>query len=135
MFTYFVSEYGPTIMMGILCAVFGCLGYAAKQIVAKYLTDDTKLAVARTVVQFVEQVYKQIHGPEKLAQALEAARAMLEKKGIDFDAEEMQVLIEAALAEFNDAFRRPLEDVGMESAVRRVESAEAEDAPCGIAME
>lgn len=135
MFTYFVSEYGPTIMMGLLCAVFGCLGYAAKQIVAKYLTDDTKMAVARTVVQFVEQVYKQLHGPEKLAQALDAARAMLEKKGIDFDAEEMQVLIEAALAEFNEAFRRPLEDSGMESAVLRVESAEASEPPCGIPMD
>lgn len=135
MFMYFVSEYGPTIMMGLLCAIFGCLGYAAKQIVAKYLTDDAKLAVARTVVQFVEQVYKQLHGPEKLAQALNAARAMLEKKGIGFDAEEMQVLIEAALAEFNEAFRRPLEDSGMESAVRRVESVEAEEAPCGIPMD
>lgn len=135
MFMYFVSEYGPTIMMGILCAVFGCLGYAAKLLVAKYLTDDTKVTVARTVVQFVEQVYKQLHGPEKLGQALEAARAMLGKKGIEFDAEEMQVLIEAALAEFNEAFRRPLEDSGMESAVRRVESVEAEEAPCGIPMD
>lgn len=135
MFAYFISEYGPTIMMGLLCAIFGCLGYAAKQIVAKYFTDDAKLAVARTVVQFVEQVYKQLHGPEKLAQALDAARAMLEKKGIGFDAEEMQVLIEAALAEFNEAFRRPLEDSGMESAVRRVESVEAEEAPFGIPME
>ena len=45
---------------------------------------------------------------------------MLKKKGISFDAEEMEVLIEAALAEFNDAFRKPISDGATADATRRV---------------
>ena len=62
------------------------------------------------VVNFVEQVWYTLHGPEKLRKALETAQVLLAKKGIDFDAEEMEILIEAAVAEFNDAFRKPLDD-------------------------
>ena len=34
---------------------------------------------------------------------------MLAKKGIEFDAEEIEIMIEAAVAEFNEAFRKPLD--------------------------
>ena len=57
----------------------------------------------------MEQVWKNLHGPEKLRKALETAQVLLSKKGIDFDAEEMEILIEAAVAEFNEAFRKPLD--------------------------
>ena len=49
----------------------------------------------------MEQVWTSLHGADKLAKALETAEVLLKKKGIDFDAGEMQVLIEAAVAEFN----------------------------------
>ena len=124
MFEYFISVYGPQILGVILCAIFGCLGYVAKQIASRYLADDTKQAVARVAVQFVEQVWATLHGADKLSKALETAEALLKKKGIDFDADEMEVLIEAAVAEFNDAFKKPLTDASSSDAVRRVETAE-----------
>ena len=72
-------------------------------------------------VQFVEQVWTTLHGADKLAKALETAATLLKKKGIDFDAEEMQVLIEAAVAEFNEAFKKPLLADSSADAVRRIE--------------
>jgi len=69
----------------------------------------------------VEQTWKTLHGPEKMKEALKTAEALLKKKGIDFDAEEMEVLIEAAVAEFNDVFRKPINDEGTADAVRRID--------------
>lgn len=108
MFEYFIYCYGNQILTAILCAIAGCIGYAANKIYKDHINDDTKRAIAKVVVQFVEQVWKELHGADKLAKALETAQELLAKKGIDFDAEEMEVLIEAAVAEFNEAFKKPL---------------------------
>lgn len=111
MLEYFVYCYGTEFIGLILCALFGCLGFAAKKIYKSYINKqndyidtDTKISIARTAAKFVEQVWKTIHGPDKLAKALETAEILLRKKGIPFDADEMKILIEAAVAEFNDAF-------------------------------
>lgn len=106
MLEYFMYSYGDQVMMAILCAVFGCFGYAAKKIYQERINDDTKRSIAKLVVQFVEQAWKSLHGPDKLQKALETAEALLKKKGIPFDADEMMVLIEAAVAEFNEAFAK-----------------------------
>ena len=90
-----------------LCAIFGCLGYAIKRLATRYVNDDTKRTIAKVAVQCVEQVWTSLHGADKLAKALETAATLLKKKGIDYDAEEMQVLIEAAVAEFNEEFKQP----------------------------
>lgn len=122
MIDYFIYTYGPTLVLAILCAIFGTLGHMAKRLYAAHVNDDTKRAVAWTVVQFVEQVWKTLHGKEKLDKALEAAAELLRKKGIDFDASEMTVLIEAAVAEFNDAFHKPLVAAETADATRRVDA-------------
>lgn len=121
MFEYFVNCYGTQILTAILCAIFGCLGYAIKRLATKYVNDDTKRTIAKVAVQFVEQVWTSLHGADKLAKALETAATLLKKKGIDYDAEEMQVLIEAAVAEFNEAFKQPLLAESSADAVRRIE--------------
>lgn len=123
MFEYFIYTYGTQIMGVILCAIFGCLGYALKRLATRYLNDDTKRSVARMAVQFVEQVWDTLHGADKMEKAMKAAEALLKKKGIEFDPEEMQILIEAAVAEFNDVFKKPLNDTATAEAVRRVEAA------------
>ena len=65
-------------------------------------------------VGLVEQVYKDLHGDEKLNEALTAASAMLAEKGITITDLELRVLIEAALAEFNGAFEKPGSPAGTE---------------------
>lgn len=120
MFDYFVYTYGPTLALTILCSIFGTLGHVAKKIYVNHVNDDTKRSVARVVVQFVEQAWHALHGEEKLNKALETAETLLKKKGVAFDAEEMKVLIEAAVSEFNDAFHKPLLDATTADATRRI---------------
>ena len=102
----FISQYGATILYAVLTALAGYIGIFAKKLYTKYVNDKTKQAVAKTVVQAVEQIYKDLHGEEKLNKALEAASEMLAEKGITITDLEMRMLIEAALAEFNKAFEQ-----------------------------
>ena len=67
----FISEYGTTILYAILTAIAGYLGIVIKKMYEKYINDKTKKDVAKTVVQAVEQIYKDLHGEEKLNKALE----------------------------------------------------------------
>lgn len=106
MFAEFISEYGTTIMYAVLVAVAGYFGTVAKSLYTKYINDKTKQNVAKTVVRGIEQIYKDLHGEEKLNKALEAAAEMLTEKGITVSDLELRMLIEAAVAEFNDAFNK-----------------------------
>ena len=107
MFAEFINTYGLQIMYAIITAIAGYVGIVVKNLVTKYLNDKTKKAVAKSAVQFVEQVYKDIHGADKLYAALERASELLAEKGIEFSPVEMETLIEAAVAEFNEAFHKP----------------------------
>lgn len=100
----FVNEYGTTILYTFVTAVFGYLGLVVKNLVTKYLNDKTKRDVAKTVVRAVEQIYKDLNGEEKLDCALSAAAEMLAGKGITVGDLELRMLLEAAVAEFNDVF-------------------------------
>lgn len=106
MFAQFISEYGTTILYAILTALAGYLGVVVKNLYAKYINDKTKQSVVKVVVQGVEQMYKELHGEEKLNAALEAASEMLSLKGIEVSEFELKMLIEATVAEFNDAFSK-----------------------------
>ena len=106
MFEAFVSAYGVEIIMAILTAVAGYIGVVVKNLYTKYVNDKTKESVVKTVVQGVEQLYKDLHGEEKLAKAIDAATEMLGEKGITITEFELRMLIEAAVAEFNKAFEK-----------------------------
>ena len=122
MFEFFVYTYGPTLVGALLCAIMGSLGFAAKRLYEKHINTEEKKSIARTVASYVQQVWKDIHGPEKMLKALEAAEELLKKKNINFNASEMRIYIEAALAEFNDAFHHPLTDEASAGATRRVDN-------------
>jgi hypothetical protein len=104
MFSEFINEYGLQLMYMTITAIAGWFGIVIKNLVKKYLDDKIKLDVAKTTVQYVEQVFKDVHGEEKLNMALSAASDMLAEKGIAITDLELRVLIEAAVAEFNYAF-------------------------------
>lgn len=106
MFAEFINEYGMQILYALITTVAGYIGIVVKNLCTEYINDKTKRAVAKSTVQFVEQVYKDLHGEEKLNAALSAASEMLLEKGITVSELEMRVLIEAAVAEFNDAFNK-----------------------------
>ena len=104
MFAEFMNIYGMEILFAVLGFIGTVLGFVLKNLAKKFLNDHTKLAIAKVCVQFVEQVYKDIHGEDKLFAALERASELLAEKGIEFSPVEMETLIEAAVAEFNEAF-------------------------------
>ena len=106
MFAEFIDTYAVELMYAAIVAIFGWLGAAAKSLATKYINNKIKKDLAKTVVQFVEQVYKDLHGEEKLNAALTAFSEMLAEKGITITDLEMRMLIEAAVAEFNDAFKK-----------------------------
>lgn len=111
MFAEFISEYGTQILYMLFTAIAGYIGIVVKNIYEKYINDQIKKNVAKTVVQGIEQLYRDLHGEEKLDKALEAASAILLEKGITITDFELKMLIEAAVAEFNDVFNKPLEGV------------------------
>lgn len=98
--------YGNQILSAVMCALFGLIGYAIKRAFTNWADTDEKKNVAKNAAMFVEQTWKSIHGKDKLHKALEIAETMLSKKHIKFDADEMEILIEAAVGEFNKVFAK-----------------------------
>lgn len=106
MFSEFINTYGVQILYAVLTGIAGYIGIVIKNLYTTYINNKTKQDVAKSVVKFVEQVYKDLHGEEKLDAALAAASEMLAENNITVSKLEMRVLIEAALAEFNEAFKK-----------------------------
>ena len=106
MFAEFIELYGLEIIMTVLTAVGTFLGFVFKKLYTRVVNDKIKQEVAELVVQGVEQMYKNLHGEEKMEKALEAASEMLENKGITVSAFELKMLLEAAVAKFNDVFNK-----------------------------
>lgn len=106
MFIEFINAYGLELINLVLTAVLGYLGLVAKRLYEKYANNQTKKDVIKTVVRGVEQLYKDMHGDEKLQKAMEAASEMLLEKGITISEFELRMMIEAAVAEFNNAFNK-----------------------------
>ena len=107
-FINFLNEYG--LLSAIITGLASALGVLRKKVydrtIGERFKDKIKKEVAAQVVKYVEQVYKNLHGPEKLEKALEAAADILNEKGISISDLELRVLLEAALAELNEAFKK-----------------------------
>lgn len=102
-----MSNYLQQIVLLIILALAGWLGAQAKNLYKKYITTEIKQSVVRTAVRFVEQVYVDLHGPEKLFKAMQRASEILETEyGITISETELVAMIEAAVNEFNNAFRK-----------------------------
>lgn len=95
-----LTEYIMQIIAAIVAGIAAWLGLVFK----KHINTQTKKDVVYTVVQAVEQIYKDLHGEEKLNKALEAASEMLKAQGITVTELELKMLIESAVGEFNGVF-------------------------------
>lgn len=109
MLTEFINQYGTTILYTILTALAGYVGLWVKALYTKYINDKTKKDVVSTCVKAVEQLYKDLHGVEKYNEVVKSASEMLALKGITITDLEIKMLIEAAVAEFNEAFKAKTE--------------------------
>ena len=101
-----MNNYLQQIVLLLILALASWLGNQVKNLYKKYITTKIKQNICRTVVRFVEQVYQDLHGPEKLAQAMAKASEILEGYGITISESELVAMIEAAVNEFNNAFSK-----------------------------
>ena len=106
MFAEFIETYGMELLYALITAVAGWVAIVAKNLATKYINDKTKKAVAKSVVQAVEQIYKDLHGEDKLNMAIEYMAEMLTEKGITATELEVRVLLEDAVGEFNRVFNK-----------------------------
>lgn len=104
MFAQFISEYGTQLIFSIVTAIAGFVGIVMQNLYKKYINTKIKKDVADTVVQGVQQLYKDLRGEEKLEKAMEAAIEILHEKGITISTFELRMLLEAAVAKFKGAF-------------------------------
>ena len=101
-----MSGYIYKVILVILLAVAAFLGAQIRGLYNKYVTTEIKQSVCKTAVLFVEQVYKDIHGQEKLEKAMEKASELLAEKGIVISETELVALLEAAVREFINSFNK-----------------------------
>lgn len=106
MIVEFLNTYGMNLLYSIVVAIGGFIGLALKNLATKFINDKIKERVAMTAVKGVEQIYKELHGDDKLNAAFTAASEMLAEKGIAVSELELRMLLEAAVAECNDAFNK-----------------------------
>lgn len=102
----FISMYGSTILYTLIIALIGYFAKIVKKYLDKWLNTQEEKEIAKSVVLMVEQVYKNVHGEEKLNLALENLSSILAAKGITMSDLEMRVLVQAAVGEFNKVFEK-----------------------------
>lgn len=80
------------------------LAEKAKQVKTSHSAEEYEIvkAIARTTVNAVEQIFKDIHGEEKFERAFDRFKRDLEAKGIDVFQYNLRTLIECAVKEMNE---------------------------------
>ena len=101
-----IQPYILEIIVAILTGVASFIGMKIKKVYEDYVNTKTKKDVVDTTVKYVEQVYKDIHGAEKLIKAKEKALEWLNEKGINISDTELEILIEASVNGFNNGLNK-----------------------------
>lgn len=104
-----------TLMPYVVTIVGALAGYVAVSIKNKLdekLNTDTKRTIATQTVQYVQQVYQTLNGPEKLNKAINTFTELLNEKGIKVTEVETRVLIESAVKSFKDSWENNTEETG-----------------------
>lgn len=102
----FIATFGMEIIYTIVTTLVGYVAFAIKKLADKYINDNTKKSVAKTVVQAVEQIYKNLDGEKKLNCGITYMTELLNEKGIKASETEIRLLIEDAVGEFNEVFKK-----------------------------
>lgn len=81
----------------LIAAWFGYLGTKLKAKYDEQINTDLKKTIVKETVQYVQQVYATLDGPERLQKALAQASTILSEKGITISDTELNMLIESAV--------------------------------------
>lgn len=98
----------------ILGYVAKIAGVAIKQVADKY-EIKAKLDANKTIVdlsvKYAQQVFKEAKGEEKYEQAKEKALEIMNQKGIHISDAELNMLIEASVANFKKGLTEPVDPI------------------------
>ena len=81
----------------VVAILFGVLGSKIKQVYTERTQNETVKVVVDNVVKWVQQIYYELEGPEKLQKALTEASTILNEKGITISEAELNMMIESAV--------------------------------------
>ena len=87
----------------------GLVAYIATRLKSKYeeyVNTETKQKIVKTVVNAIEQLYKDLDGPTRKEKAKENIILMLNEKGIVITELEMDMMIEAVVNGFNSGLKK-----------------------------
>lgn len=104
----FLNEIMPNLLsfVGTVVAVlFGYLGVKVKQLYNKYVDTQVEKDVVDSTVKYVEQIYTDIHGEDKLNEALKQASSILQEKGIQVSQDQLKTLIESSVYGMNQGIK------------------------------
>lgn len=99
---------------------FAYLGNRLKNAYQEKVNNETAQAVVKDVVQFVEQVYTDLHGKEKLQKAIEQVSTILQSKGIKITETEIMMLIESAVYGLNEGLTNEKQEKELDNAVKEL---------------
>lgn len=92
-----ILEYLPSVLNIIIAVI---VGYVTDKC-GKYVNSEVKKSVITDTVKYIEQIFTDIHGEEKLNKAKEKAIELLKEKNIGISDSELVVLIESAINKMN----------------------------------
>ena len=99
-----LSQILAILIPALATAIVGWFGVLGKRMQDKYnekSNNKIRQEVVENVVRYVEQVYADLAGEEKLEKAMEEALQILTEKGISTSETELRMLIESAVYEIN----------------------------------
>lgn len=92
------------ILATFLTGLFTYIGNRLKKVYEEKVNNETAKAVVEDAVKFVEQVYNDLSGREKLEKATEQVSEVLQSKGIKITPAEINMLIESAVYGLNEGW-------------------------------
>ena len=92
------------ILATFLTGLFTYIGNRLKKVYEEKVNNETAKAVVTDAVKFVEQVYSDLSGREKLEKATEQVSEVLQSKGIKITPAEINMLIESAVYGLNEGW-------------------------------
>lgn len=92
------------ILATFLTGLFTYIGTRLKKVYEEKANTETAKTVVNDAVRFVEQVYSDLHGKEKLEKATEQVSQVLASKGITISDAEITMLIESAVYGLNEGW-------------------------------
>lgn len=100
MWTEILNQLVPVIISAGV-AIISAIGIKIKNIIMRTADTDTKKKLIETTVKYVEQVYTDIHGQEKLEIATQKAEQLFKEKGINIGSTELEMMIEEVVNNIN----------------------------------